>query len=122
MPTDPTPSEVLAWLRNVVLADLQEHDPDGETSAMARFAIECVERDGECRELSRRMVDVIEKVEEKAERDGNAVSVGPEWRCPICDKRVTYGQHCEHVYFDEQIYVGPLVKDEYQETDDADAS
>ena len=35
------------------------------------------------------------------------------WECPVCHKRVTPDDHCEHVYFDSQVRYGPLLKRKY---------
>ena len=40
------------------------------------------------------------------------------WECPVCHKRILPDDHCEHVYFDSQVYWGPLLKNKYKEADD----
>ena len=32
------------------------------------------------------------------------------WECPVCHKRITIDDHCEHVYFDSHTHWGPLLK------------
>jgi hypothetical protein len=38
------------------------------------------------------------------------------WECPVCAARVTPDEHCEHVYFDSQVYYGPLLRKPRGET------
>ena len=38
----------------------------------------------------------------------------PSWPCPVCGEEVTYGDKCEHVYFDPQTYIGPVPYAKYR--------
>ena len=36
-----------------------------------------------------------------------------DWTCPICGEPCLPDDHCKHVYFDSQVFVGPLLKSKY---------
>lgn len=33
-----------------------------------------------------------------------------DWTCPVCGEPCLPDDHCKHVYFDSQVFPGPLLK------------